>query len=81
MSIFCPDQDRTRVCGEAYECTPQPETRGERRAGQKGPFMDGHYLMPLCLGIHAQKFVRTLKLLIFLPTSQPRDFDLKRHLL
>ena len=33
---------QARVCGEAYACTPQPETRGERRAGQKGPFMDGH---------------------------------------
>jgi len=43
MSNFCPDQGRTRVCGKAYVCTPQPETRGERRAGQKGPFMDGHY--------------------------------------
>ncbi|MFZ0482481.1 MAG: hypothetical protein WAL93_03745, partial [Desulfobacterales bacterium] len=42
MSNFCPDQGRTRVCGEAYVCTPQPETRGERRAGQKWPFMDGH---------------------------------------
>jgi hypothetical protein len=30
MSNFCSDQDRTRVCGEAYVCTPQPETRGER---------------------------------------------------
>jgi len=46
MSNFCPDQGRTRVCGEAYACTPQPGTRGERRAGQKGPFMDGHYLTP-----------------------------------
>ena len=27
---------------KAYDCTPQPEIRGERRAGQKGPFMDGH---------------------------------------
>ena len=44
MSSFCSDQGRTRVCGEAYVCTPQPETRGERRAGQKGPFMDGHKL-------------------------------------
>jgi hypothetical protein len=44
MSSFCFDQGRTRVCGEAYVCTPQPETRGERRAGQKGPFMDGHNL-------------------------------------
>ncbi|MFZ0484640.1 MAG: hypothetical protein WAL93_14725, partial [Desulfobacterales bacterium] len=44
MSNFCPDQGRTRVFGEAYVCTPQPETRGERRSGQKGPFMDGHYL-------------------------------------
>jgi hypothetical protein len=44
MSNFCSDQGRTRVCGEAYVCTPQPETRGERRAGQKGPFMDGHEL-------------------------------------
>ncbi len=42
MSNFCPDQGRTRVFGEAYACTPQPETRGERRAGQKGPFLDGH---------------------------------------
>jgi len=42
MSNFCPDQGRTRVCGEAYACTPQPETRGERRAGQKEPFMDGN---------------------------------------
>jgi len=23
-------------------CMPQPETRGERRSGQKGPFMDGN---------------------------------------
>jgi hypothetical protein len=23
---------------------PQPETRGERRSGQKGPFMDGNYV-------------------------------------
>jgi len=29
---------------KAYACRPQPETRGERRAGQKGPFMDGHHL-------------------------------------
>jgi len=41
MSSFCSDQGRTRVFGEAYACTPQPETRGESRAGQKGPFMDG----------------------------------------
>ena len=44
MSNFCPDQGRTRVCGEAYVCTPQPETRGERRAEQKGPFMGGNSL-------------------------------------
>jgi hypothetical protein len=44
MRNFCSDQGRTRVFGEAYVCTPQPETRGERRAGQKGPFMDGHHL-------------------------------------
>ncbi len=25
-----------------YPCMPQPETRGERRSGQKGPFMDGN---------------------------------------
>ena len=56
MSNFCPDQGRirrrpkkramagqARVFGEAYVCTSQAETRGERRAGQKGPFMDGHY--------------------------------------
>jgi hypothetical protein len=37
MNNFCPDQGRTRVYGEAYACTPQPETRGERRAqGKKG---------------------------------------------
>jgi hypothetical protein len=42
MSNFCSDQGRTRVCGEAYVCTPQPETRGERRARQKWPFVDGH---------------------------------------
>jgi hypothetical protein len=42
MSNFCSDQGRTKVCGEAYVCTPQPETRGERRAGKKRPFMDGH---------------------------------------
>jgi len=23
-------------------CTPQSKTRGERRPGQKGPFMDGN---------------------------------------
>jgi hypothetical protein len=45
MSNFCSDQGRTRVFGEAYVCTPQPETRGERRSGQKGQFLDGHYLM------------------------------------
>ena len=45
MSNFCPDQGRTRVCGEVYVCTPQPETRGERRAGQKGPFMDEYSLI------------------------------------
>jgi hypothetical protein len=49
MSNFCSDQGRTRVCGPriagqegVYVCTPQPETRGEHRAGQKWPFMDGH---------------------------------------
>ena len=42
MSNFCSAQGRTRVCGEAYVCAPQPETRGERRAGQKGPFMNGY---------------------------------------
>jgi hypothetical protein len=26
---------------------PQPETRGERRSGQKGPFMDGNKLIGL----------------------------------
>jgi len=26
--------------GRRTACTPQPETRGERRAGQKRPFMD-----------------------------------------
>jgi len=41
MNNFCLVQGHTRVCGEAYDCTPQPETRGERRAGQKRPFMDG----------------------------------------
>ena len=35
MSNFCPDQGRTRVFGEAYYCTPQPETRGERRSSEK----------------------------------------------
>jgi hypothetical protein len=30
MRNFCSDQGRTRVCGEAYVCTPQPETRGLR---------------------------------------------------
>jgi hypothetical protein len=42
---------QARVCGPRKAgqegvrlCTPQPETRGERRAGQKGPFMDGHQL-------------------------------------
>jgi hypothetical protein len=44
MSKFCSDQGRTRGCGEVYVCTPQPETRGERRAGQKRPFMVGYYL-------------------------------------
>ena len=42
MSNFCSDQGRTRVFGETYVCTSQPETRGERRSGQKWPFMDGH---------------------------------------
>jgi len=28
MSNFCSDQGRTRVFGEAYVCTPQPEARG-----------------------------------------------------
>jgi len=48
MSNFCSDQGRTRVCGprkagqEGHVCTPKPETRRERRAGQKEPFMDGH---------------------------------------
>jgi hypothetical protein len=48
MSNFCSDQGLTRVCDpriagqEAYVfCTPQPETRGERRAGQKEPSMHG----------------------------------------
>jgi len=57
MSNFCSDQGRpreigfafhgagTRVFGAADVCTPQLETRGERRAGQKGPFMDGHKLL------------------------------------
>ena len=31
MRIFCVGQGRTRVCGEAYSCTSQPETCGERR--------------------------------------------------
>jgi hypothetical protein len=39
MSNFCSDQGRTRVFGEAYVCMPQPEARGERRTGQKGPFL------------------------------------------
>jgi hypothetical protein len=42
MINFCSDQGRTRVYGEVYVCTPQPEIRGKRRAGQKGAFMDGH---------------------------------------
>jgi len=47
---FCSDQGRTRVCDlrsrdrKAYVFTPQPETRGERRSGQKWSFMDGHKL-------------------------------------
>jgi len=41
LSSFCSDQGRTRVCGEAYVCKPQPEISEERRSGQKGPFMDG----------------------------------------
>jgi len=44
MSNFYSDQGRTRVFGEAYICMLQPETRGERRAGQKGPFMDSNDL-------------------------------------
>jgi hypothetical protein len=39
MRIFGSAQGRTRVCGEAYAGTPQPETRGERRAGPKRPFL------------------------------------------
>ena len=40
-------QGRTRVCGEGYmdRVQPPPKTRGERRAVQKGPFMDGHCLV------------------------------------
>jgi hypothetical protein len=41
VEALATSQGRTRVCGEAYFCTPQPETRRERRAGQKWPFMDG----------------------------------------
>ncbi len=33
------------VCGEAYFSTSRAETRRERRAGEKWPFMDGYYLI------------------------------------
>jgi len=40
VSIF--DQGRTRLFGEAQHLLkPQPEIRGERRAGETGPFRDG----------------------------------------
>jgi hypothetical protein len=40
--------------------TPQPETRGERRAAQKGPFMDGHYHINSS-EIHYAKTKKTVK--------------------
>jgi len=42
MKIFFAEQGLTRVCGEAYCCTPQPETRGRRRSAENRPFLDGH---------------------------------------
>jgi hypothetical protein len=48
MSNFCSDQGRTRVFGpriagqEGVRLYAAAGTRGERRAGQKWPFMDGH---------------------------------------
>ncbi len=32
------------------QCTPQPETRGERRTAQKRPFMQGHYIATHLVG-------------------------------
>ena len=37
-------RDKQGFASEAYFSTSRTETRGERRAGQKGPFMDGHQL-------------------------------------
>jgi hypothetical protein len=45
MSSFCSDQGRTRVCGEGYVCTPQPENRGDAEQDKKGHlWMDTNYL-------------------------------------
>ncbi len=52
MHKLLPDQGRIRVCGsrgagqEGVRAKPAPE----RFAGQKGPFMDGHYLDTLPMG-------------------------------
>jgi hypothetical protein len=57
MSNFCSDQGRTRVFGEAHVGTLQPETREERRSGQKWPFMNGHQLiLPLNIVLQAKPF-------------------------
>jgi hypothetical protein len=53
MRSFFDEQDRTRVFVEAYKVVlrrrplhkPQAQTRGERRSSEKGPFMDGNYLV------------------------------------
>ena len=48
---FRSGQGRTRVYGEAYHCTPQPETRGERRPGLKDA--PSRWLSAAVIGIDA----------------------------
>jgi hypothetical protein len=43
MRDFFVEQGHTRVFGEAYICTPQAETRGERCSAEKEPLMEGNF--------------------------------------